>query len=257
MDSRAGTPAQPSDLVDVEAAARGVLHRGARRDRSPSSASCSARAATAGRPSTPRSTRRTSPRSRRRSSSTAPGRASPVRCSSAGTRTRSAAPAETTALEVLVGERRGRARRRVRRLRADARASATRSSLEHRQGGRGEPEADGIVITPSHNPPRDGGFKYNPPHGGPADSDATTLDREPRERAHRRRQPTGVKRGRADARVDDLRLPQALRRRPREHHRHRRDQGRGLHIGADPLGGASVHYWDAHRARPTASTSPS
>ena len=34
-------------------------------------------------------------------------------------------------------------------------------------------QADGIVVTPSHNPPRDGGFKYNPPHGGPADSDAT------------------------------------------------------------------------------------
>ena len=37
-----------------------------------------------------------------------------------------------------------------------------------------DPEADGIVVTPSHNPPRDGGFKYNPPHGGPADSDATS-----------------------------------------------------------------------------------
>src|SRR3954452_7814208 len=37
----------------------------------------------------------------------------------------------------------------------------------------GGPAADGIVVTPSHNPPRDGGFKYNPPHGGPAGSDAT------------------------------------------------------------------------------------
>jgi len=35
--------------------------------------------------------------------------------------------------------------------------------------------ADGIVVTPSHNPPRDGGFKYNPPNGGPADSDATSV----------------------------------------------------------------------------------
>jgi phosphoglucomutase len=37
----------------------------------------------------------------------------------------------------------------------------------------GAPRADGIVITPSHNPPPDGGIKYNPPHGGPADTDAT------------------------------------------------------------------------------------
>ena len=41
----------------------------------------------------------------------------------------------------------------------------------NREGGHGQ--VDGIVVTPSHNPPRDGGFKYNPPHGGPADSDAT------------------------------------------------------------------------------------
>ena len=39
--------------------------------------------------------------------------------------------------------------------------------------------ADGIVVTPSHNPPSDGGFKYNPPHGGPADTDATVGDRRP------------------------------------------------------------------------------
>ncbi|MCC2659878.1 MAG: phosphoglucomutase, alpha-D-glucose phosphate-specific, partial [Arthrobacter sp.] len=46
--------------------------------------------------------------------------------------------------------------------------------LSHnRSSSAGAPQADGIVVTPSHNPPGDGGFKYNPPHGGPADSDAT------------------------------------------------------------------------------------
>ena len=47
--------------------------------------------------------------------------------------------------------------------------------LTHNRGGsRAQPPAaDGIVVTPSHNPPGDGGFKYNPPHGGPADTDVT------------------------------------------------------------------------------------
>ena len=45
--------------------------------------------------------------------------------------------------------------------------------LEHNRGREGSARADGIVVTPSHNPPRDGGFKYNPPHGGPAGSDIT------------------------------------------------------------------------------------
>ncbi|MFV0373384.1 phosphoglucomutase (alpha-D-glucose-1,6-bisphosphate-dependent) [Microbacterium sp.] len=106
--------------------------------------------------------------------------------------------------------------------------------------------ADGIVVTPSHNPPRDGGFKYNPPHGGPADTDATGWIAE---RANRLIEGglAGVQRTRfADIDVDTLAgydfrdayvrdLAQiididAIRR-------------AGVRIGADPLGGASVDYW--------------
>ena len=114
-------------------------------------------------------------------------------------------------------------------------------------GGRtsGSGLADGIVVTPSHNPPYDGGFKYNPPHGGPADTDATTVIAA---RANEliRANLEGVQRiafSRARAActaydflgtyVDDL--PHvvdidAIRQ-------------AGVRIGADPLGGASVAYW--------------
>ncbi len=105
--------------------------------------------------------------------------------------------------------------------------------------------ADGIVVTPSHNPPADGGFKYNPPHGGPADTDATKVIAA-RANALIREGLAGVERvpfASARARaggydftgtyVEDL--PGAL------------DLDRvrevGVHIGADPLGGASVGYW--------------
>ena len=107
--------------------------------------------------------------------------------------------------------------------------------------------ADGIVVTPSHNPPSDGGFKYNPPHGGPADSDATKVIAAAAN-AYIRDGLKGVKRTpftRARAActaydflgtyVDDL--PNVI------------DiaaiRDAGVRIGADPLGGAAVDYWGA------------
>ena len=80
-------------------------------------------------------------------------------------------PAQVSALEVLAANG-------VRVL-VDARGGYTptpavsRAILAHNAGGSG-PRADGIVVTPSHNPPPDGGFKYNPPNGGPAGTDVTT-----------------------------------------------------------------------------------
>jgi phosphoglucomutase len=108
--------------------------------------------------------------------------------------------------------------------------------------------ADGIVVTPSHNPPEDGGFKYNPTHGGPADTDATRWI-EDRANALLRDRNFDVKRlGSAAARraettheqdfvgpyVEDLRNVvdmDAIR-------------GAGLSLAVDPLGGAAVSYWE-------------
>ena len=114
------------------------------------------------------------------------------------------------------------------------------------QRGNKERLADGIVVTPSHNPPADGGFKYNPPHGGPADTDVTGWI-EQRANDLLREANAGVKRMTyADAikannihqqdligpYVEDLNSVidmQAI--------------GKDLKIGVDPLGGAAVAYW--------------
>ncbi|KJS59653.1 phosphoglucomutase (alpha-D-glucose-1,6-bisphosphate-dependent) [Streptomyces rubellomurinus] len=153
-------------------------------------------------------------------------------------------PARVTALEVLAGNG-------VRVLLDSADGYTPTPAVSHAilAHNRRSPQAlaDGIVVTPSHNPPRDGGFKYNPPSGGPAGSEATGWIQD---RANEliREGLRGVKRvpyaralaaattGRYDflnAYVDDL--PSVL------------DldavRASGLRIGADPLGGASVAYW--------------
>jgi phosphoglucomutase len=123
--------------------------------------------------------------------------------------------------------------------------------LTHNRGG-GRGTADGIVVTPSHNPPEDGGVKYNPPHGGPADTDVTGwIEREANgllEDGLRgvRRTPAGEtpavqRRDYVSAYVDDLAAVidlDAIR-------------ASGVRLGVDPLGGASAAYWaaiaDRHR----------
>ena len=113
--------------------------------------------------------------------------------------------------------------------------------------GRSSGRADGVVITPSHNPPEDGGFKYNPPDGGPADTDITSGI----ERAANRFLEDGLR--------GVKRIPYERARKSSSVHRHDyigpyvadlaevidmdaiRDSG--VTIGIDPLGGAAVRYW--------------
>jgi phosphoglucomutase len=123
----------------------------------------------------------------------------------------------------------------------------SRAILVHNRG-RAERLADDIVVTPSHNPPEDGGFKYNPPHGGPADTDVTQWIEE---RANELLQDgnAGVKRVgfttaiKADTtHQEDLVLPYV------NDLRNVVDmdsiRGAGLRLAVDPLGGAAVHYWE-------------
>ena len=107
------------------------------------------------------------------------------------------------------------------------------------------PRADGIVVTPSHNPPRDGGFKYNPPTGGPADTDATSviaaraneliaagwkdIKRVPYEEAVKQVKGFDFRKLYVDS-LEEMIDFDAIRE-------------AGVRIGADPMGGASVEYW--------------
>jgi phosphoglucomutase len=155
------------------------------------------------------------------------------------------APAQRTALEVLA------ANNVETSIQCDDGVTPTpvisRAILVHNHG-RKERLADGIVITPSHNPPADGGFKYNPPHGGPAETAVTkwVQDRANEllrgENAEVQRVPFAKAFGAATTHEEDFILPyvkdlqsvidmEAIR-------------GAGLKLGVDPLGGASLPYWE-------------
>ena len=123
----------------------------------------------------------------------------------------------------------------------------SRAILVHNRG-RAERLADGIVVTPSHNPPEDGGFKYNPTNGGPADTDVTrSIER----RANKllRDGNRGVRRtGFAAAVNADTTHREAFIRPYVDDLRNVIDmdavRAAGLKLAVDPLGGAAVHYWE-------------
>jgi phosphoglucomutase len=154
-------------------------------------------------------------------------------------------PAQRTALEVLAGNG---VETMIQRDDGFTPTPAVSHAILTYNRGRSRGLADGIVITPSHNPPEDGGFKYNPPNGGPADTDVTAWvqdranellgasDREVRRVAYE----SALKA--ATTHLYDFLMPyvkdlanvidiECIR-------------SAGVRLGADPLGGASVHYWE-------------
>lgn len=151
-------------------------------------------------------------------------------------------PAEQTALDVLAGND------VITMVDAEGRYVPTPAVsvaiINHNEGKKpGERTmADGLVITPSHNPPTDGGFKYNPPHGGPADSDATNWIAARaneiilgglREVKRAKAAPTKFHfRENYISQLGDVLNLEAIR-------------DSNVSIGADPMGGASVDYWGA------------
>ena len=149
-------------------------------------------------------------------------------------------PAQTSVLEVLAGND------VVALIDSSDRYTPTPAVsvaiIDHNRelGSASSARADGIIITPSHNPPQDGGIKYNPPHGGPADSDATNVIAK---RANELLLAglVGVKRASPRPQSFDF----------RSHYIGQLGEvlnldaiaQSGVRIGADPLGGASVDYW--------------
>jgi len=153
-------------------------------------------------------------------------------------------PAQRTALEVLAAN--GVQTVIQRNDGATPTPVISRAVLTHNRRGT-DHLADGIVVTPSHNPPGDGGFKYNPPNGGPADADVTRWIEERanefllRDNGGVKRLPFETARREATTQEDDFAPPYvndlrnvinmaAIR-------------GAGLKLGTDPLGGAAAHYW--------------
>jgi phosphoglucomutase len=123
----------------------------------------------------------------------------------------------------------------------------SRAILVHNRGRDGH-LADGVVVTPSHNPPEDGGFKYNPPNGGPADTDVTRWVQDRANALLRagnagvRRMPLAAALAAATTHQDDLVMPYV------NDLRNVVDmdviRAAGMKLAVDPLGGAAVHYWE-------------
>jgi phosphoglucomutase len=164
----------------------------------------------------------------------------------ARTRTRCPIPAQRTALEVLAAN--GVETIIQRDNGVTPTPVISRAILVYNRG-RKEHLADGIVITPSHNPPEDGGFKYNPTNGGPADTDVTGWVQD-RANELLRGNNAGVKRvpyvrGAIKARSTTsgrLRLPYVKR--PAKRRRHGCDSRRGPQAGRRPARRRGQHYWE-------------
>jgi len=154
-------------------------------------------------------------------------------------------PAQRTALEVLAGNGVATMIQRDNGITPTPVVSHAILGYNH---GRRDGMADGIVITPSHNPPSDGGFKYNSTNGGPAETDITGWIED---------RANGLLRG---GNRDIRRLPYETARKATTTHAHDfltpyvEDlanvididciRAAGIRIGVDPLGGAAVHYWE-------------